>query len=111
FIFFLFFLLKEKSIFEIDKYLINMKKLLNGATPLSRKALKEITGGLTNLVVYDPDNNYCQSALEIVPVGCPCNSKSICPQRFGPGAVGNNSGPVTLAGACINGVCAGSVNP
>lgn len=36
-----------------------MKKKLNleAAIPLSRKALKEIKGGLTDLVVYDPDNN------------------------------------------------------
>lgn len=85
------------------------KKLsLEAAIPLSRKALKEIKGGLTDLVVYDPDNNECQRATEIVPIGCPCTSSAHCSRRFGPGAVGNGGGPATIEGACINGVCAGS---
>ncbi|AZA47606.1 hypothetical protein EG346_05120 [Chryseobacterium carnipullorum] len=86
-----------------------MKKTLRlkGGIPLSRKDLKNITGGLIDFVNYDPSNE-CQNATEIVPIGCPCNSKSYCSRRFGPGAIGNQGGPSTIEGACIGGVCAGS---
>lgn len=89
-----------------------MKKTLKlkGAVPLSRKALKTITGGLIDFVNYDPDNA-CQNATEIIPIGCPCSSSSNCSRRFGPGAVGNDGGPATIEGACIGGVCAGSTAP
>ncbi|WP_347216155.1 hypothetical protein [Chryseobacterium sp.] len=83
---------------------------LHGGAPLSRAALKSITGGLIDFVNYDP-NNLCQNVTEIVPAGCPCTPKSNCARRFGPGAVGNSGGPVTIEGACVGGTCAGSVGP
>lgn len=74
---------------------------------LKRSDLKKIVGGLHDFVVYDPSDP-CQNWTEIAPVGCACTSDSQCPTRFGPGAT-SSSGSVTLAGACVSGVCAGSV--
>ncbi|MCT3814520.1 hypothetical protein CMT92_07330 [Elizabethkingia anophelis] len=76
----------------------NLKKI-------SRNELKKIIGGLDDLRVYNPDDP-CMNYTEIVPTGCPCTSDSQCPTRFGP-KPGHSIG--SLAGACINGVCAGSV--
>ena len=83
------------------------KNILNleGASLLTKQQQKNITGGLGELTGYD-EGNPCQNYTEIVPTGCPCSSTLPCARVYGPGAIGNNPGPVTVPGTCTNGVCA-----